>query len=214
MHFSSVTTPLVAALATWTAAAPVELGRRGEMVVGFRRVGKDQAEEYNKKGLYFDHDHVMWGAQIGKGVYTSPSRDEYEKLADPEAWYIAHIGMASKISSLILHRYCVLKADESAFNAIPKTWIPEKNKSSQRLWNQHTEDRIDEYVKSLGEDTATSLRFSIMPHGKDRSRQQMLIPPDLATSKHFSVKCYAKKDDVKDGAVDYAHWNIKGDKGN
>ena len=53
-----------------------------------------QAERYNKEGLYFDHDHVMWGAQIGKGVYTSPSRDEYEKLAAPDAWYVTCINTA------------------------------------------------------------------------------------------------------------------------
>ncbi|PWY75543.1 hypothetical protein BO70DRAFT_372751 [Aspergillus heteromorphus CBS 117.55] len=196
MHFPSITNLLLIALATWTAASPINLEKRGDIVVGFRRVSKEQAEEYNKKGLYFDHDFEMWGKQIGKGVYTSPSRDEYEQLSDPKNWY------------------CVIKSPSHSFASIPKAWIPEKNPSNQkRLWNQLTESHIDEYVKGLGEDPDKALRLSIMPHGRDRTRTQMLIVPDLATHKHFSVRCYEKKEDVKEGRVDYGAWGVKGEKG-
>ncbi|GAQ39151.1 hypothetical protein AtubIFM56815_007623 [Aspergillus tubingensis] len=196
MHFSGFTSFLVVTLAACSVASPVDLGKRGEITVGFRRADKTQAEKYNKEGLYFDHGHVMWGAQIGKGVYTSPSRDEYEALAAPDAWY------------------CVIKADQAAFDKIPKVWIPEKNQHNQRMWNQKDEKRIDEYIESLHENPSSSLRFSIMPHGRDRSRQQMLIVPELADKKHFTIHCYEKKEDVKEGPVHYDSWHPKGEKGN
>lgn len=111
-------------------------------------------------------------------------------------------------------RYCVIKADQAAFDKIPKVWIPEKNKHNQRMWNQKDEKRIDEYIESLHEHPSSSLRFSIMPHGRDRSRQQMLIVPELADKKHFTIHCYEKKEDVKEGAVHYDSWHPKGEKGN
>ncbi|GKZ81643.1 hypothetical protein AnigIFM56816_006164 [Aspergillus niger] len=176
MHFSSFTSLLVATLAACSVASPVDVGKRGEITVGSRHADK---------GLCFGHDHVMWGAQIGKGVYTSPSRDGYEALATHDAWY------------------CVIKADQAAFDKIPK-----------RMWNQKDEKRIDEYIESLHEHPSSSLRFSIMPHGRDRSRQQMLIVPELADKKHFTIHCYEKEEDVKEGAVHYDSWHPKGEKGN
>ncbi|EHA19727.1 hypothetical protein ASPNIDRAFT_39151 [Aspergillus niger ATCC 1015] len=159
MHFSSFTSLLVATLAACSVASPVDVGKRGEITVGFRRA------------------------------------DKVDLL-------------------LISHRYCVIKADQAAFDKIPKVWIPEKNKHNQRMWNQKDEKRIDEYIESLHEHPSSSLRFSIMPHGRDRSRQQMLIVPELADKKHFTIHCYEKKEDVKEGAVHYDSWHPKGEKGN
>ena len=157
----------------------------------------------------------MWGAQIGKGVYTSPTRDEYEALAAPDAWYVTQNNTYPMIIMLIcFSRYCVIKADQAAFDKIPKVWIPEKNQHNQRMWNQKDEKRIDEYIESLHEKPSSSLRFSIMPHGRDRSRQQMLIVPELADKKHFTIHCYEKKEDVKEGPVHYDSWHPKGEKGN
>ena len=82
------------------------------------------------------------------------------------------------------------------------------------MWNQNDENRIDQYLGDLGEDPAQSLRLSIMPHGRDRSRLQMLITPDLANCGPFTVKCYEKKEEVKEGPVNYASWHPKGEKGN
>ena len=40
MHFSSITNFFVVALAACAAASPVDLSKRGEIVVGFRRADK------------------------------------------------------------------------------------------------------------------------------------------------------------------------------
>ena len=71
-------------------------------------------------------------------------------------------------------------------------------------------------IKSLDSswDPDTTVRLSIMPHGKDRSATQMCIPPGLVSKVKFDAVCKEEKDDVKDQHVNYSSWkNVKGEKG-
>lgn len=45
-----------------------------------------QAADYKKNGVTWDPNWQQWGSQIGKGVYSSPTRDMYEKLAADDSW--------------------------------------------------------------------------------------------------------------------------------
>lgn len=81
---------------------------------------------------------------------------------------------------------------------------------------QTTETNLDNYIKSLDSswEPDTTIRLSIMPHGRDRSATQMCIPPGLINKTKIHALCTEKKDEVKSIPVDYSTWkNVKGQKG-
>ncbi|KAK7740675.1 hypothetical protein SLS53_005143 [Cytospora paraplurivora] len=124
----------------------------------------------------------------------------YEDIAEEDAWY------------------CVLSVDEASFDKLDKAWIPEFDTSvspRKRLWMQTTSTNLDNYIKSLDKswNPDTTIRLAVMPHGKDRSRTQMLIPPGLVDKVKFHAVCKEKKDEVKNIPVDYSKFkNVKGKK--
>ncbi|ROW13767.1 hypothetical protein VPNG_03521 [Cytospora leucostoma] len=179
-------------------ASPFPLDKRGNIIVRYRRASKTQAADYNKHGaVTWDptwKEH--WGQQIGKGVYSCPTRDMYT-LSTDQSWY------------------CVLSVDEASFDKLDKAWIPRKDPSNKTLWNQNTETNLDNYIKSLDSswNPDTTIRLSIMPNGKDMSAIQMCIPPALVEKVKFHAVCKEKKNEVKDDHVDYSKWkNVKGKK--
>ncbi|KAI1402501.1 hypothetical protein F4819DRAFT_275346 [Hypoxylon fuscum] len=206
MIFSNLFTPAILALATSVAAIPLQLQERGEqIVIGYRRCAKEQAEDYIKAGtVTYDASFPDWGKQIGAGTYTTPGRDDYEPMADPDSWY------------------CVISADKDRINDVSKAWIPKISPfdGKTKLWNQNKEDNINKYIKQLEDswNPEKTIRMAYIAGAKTPT-YQLLIPPKLHNDQGgalgITVKCSAKKDDIKDTRVDYDDWkdNIKGDKG-
>lgn len=129
---------------------------------------------------------------------------------------------------LIVLRYCVIKADSTDWDRIPKAWIPHTwtEKDGTNLWGEGTtlETRRGEYIKSLEEDwiPGETIRLSWILNGKKTQGVQLLIPKDLVNKEDgatmsFSVHCVppADKDEITNEPVDYDSWtaNVKGRKG-
>ncbi|KAI5925880.1 hypothetical protein F4810DRAFT_611534 [Camillea tinctor] len=199
MLFSTVTEICILALVGLAAASPIELTKRADVVIGYRRASKEQAADYNaKKTLTFDPNWENWGKQIGTGVYTTPDRDSYEPMADPESWY------------------CIITADSAALDAVHKAWIPQKS-GTTKLWFGN-DDVINAYIKGLDAswDPEKTLRLSIIA-GMKNGALEMLIPPKLLNDQggnlKIKVQCKEKKEEITDTPTNYDTWkNVKGSK--
>lgn len=151
-------------------------------------------------------------------------------MADPDSWYalFALPLPASLLYTLypyltfFITRYCVISADKDRINDVSKAWIPKISPfdGKTKLWNQNKEDNINKYIKQLEDswNPEKTIRMAYIAGAKTPT-YQLLIPPKLHNDQGgalgITVKCSAKKDDIKDTRVDYDDWkdNIKGDKG-
>ncbi|KAI1811889.1 hypothetical protein GGS20DRAFT_592436 [Poronia punctata] len=193
MFSSKLNTLTFLALIGYTTASP--LVKRDTQIIGYRRVSKEQADDYNANGLTWNG--MVGEAQIGQGVYTANTRDIWETGDDQ--WY------------------CVINADKDAMNRVSKAWVP-KFDGDEELW-YGDETRLDNYIKRLegSWDPKKTIRLSIID-GYDYEDLQLLITPDLVSdsgSLGLSVQCKENKDDIPNETVDYDAWqdNIKGDRG-
>ncbi|KAK7045988.1 hypothetical protein VNI00_006983 [Paramarasmius palmivorus] len=110
------------------------------VIVGFRTVTKDQADEYNKAGTPTLSQQSL-GIQLGNGVYTSPKAGDW--VRGPDDWF------------------CVIFADSDKFNSAAKAWIAAKTSTGTKIW--WNENEISAYIKSLGiSDPSKTLRFAPM----------------------------------------------------
>ncbi|KAI1115299.1 hypothetical protein F5Y14DRAFT_132161 [Nemania sp. NC0429] len=197
MLYTKVNTVTLLALVGYAAASPVKLSKRDDQIIGYRRVSKEQAEDYNNNGLSWSG--MRGEAQIGQGVYTAYARDVWE--VEDDQWY------------------CVISADKDAMNRVSKAWVPknDQNNDNEELW-YGDETRLDNYIKRLEDswDPKKTIRLSIID-GYDAEDLQLLITPDLVSDASLGLKvvCKEKKDDIADEPVNYDDWqeNIKGDRG-
>ncbi|KFY19741.1 hypothetical protein V491_04246 [Pseudogymnoascus sp. VKM F-3775] len=176
------------------AASPVELHKRAQnVIIGYRTA---QAKKYNDAGTLTDDPNRI-GTQIGKGVYTTPGRGEWQ--GSPNDWF------------------CVILADSAAIDRVSKAWVPKQYDGSE-LWFK-SDTVIDGYIKQLESswDPAATLRMSIID-GKGYDDVQMVIPPGLLNSNGggMSITAFCKENinDIPNQRVNYDDWNnnIKGNR--
>ncbi|KAF5343813.1 hypothetical protein D9758_016201 [Tetrapyrgos nigripes] len=196
------------AIASYAVVAPTPVNAVQNVIIGYRKVDKLQAERYNKAKTITD-DKNEHGTQIGMGAYTSPG---------PRQW-----PGGSKDWD------CVIQADADALDRVPKAWIPAEF-NGEKLWNDH--NLIDKYIRGLDSswDPAKTLRMSIVDGFE---LDQMLIPPGLLNSNKGGMGLWAscreekedkekedkekeekeKEDKEKKDIVVYSTWkNVKGNR--
>ncbi|KAI1493088.1 hypothetical protein F5X96DRAFT_623600 [Biscogniauxia mediterranea] len=193
-------------LASYVAAFPSSLDYRSDsdddsdlddmVVVGYRTCTKLEAQNLQKevsRNTNFDKPEAR--AQLGYGIYTSPSPGEY--MAAGENWYV------------------VFYMDEDFFKALPKVWIPE-NYGGSEIWEseQAVANYIAQHTDIPAENRGQALRLA--PFSTDKKKLQMLIPTQLANGHGGLIKARAaaKVDDLPDkDSVDYGDWdNVIGKK--
>ncbi|RYP08434.1 hypothetical protein DL765_008789 [Monosporascus sp. GIB2] len=135
------------------------------------------------------------GQQIGAGVYTATGPDTYIIDDGEPDWY------------------CVLTANEVAFQRLGKAWIPPS------LWFK-SEEELSSHITNLESswDPAKTLRMASIA-GQDPEDYQMVITPALVadTELDIHVYCYETKEAVNEEwtttDIDYdGEWdNVKGD---
>ncbi|KZL80818.1 hypothetical protein CI238_01909 [Colletotrichum incanum] len=135
---------LLSILAGSVIPSPVSLFKRDKAIIGYRRVGKAQADDYKKNGgtLTYDPRLATGGKQLGKDVYTSPRRG---------AW---HVGNADDW-------WCVIKADAEAVDNLETVWVPSFYLEFDDLWYA-SEEPLASYIKTVddGIDPEKAFRLS------------------------------------------------------
>ncbi|KAK7756300.1 hypothetical protein SLS62_001526 [Diatrype stigma] len=205
MLFTSISKAFALVLASQASALPSSspstsaraLSKRDETIIGYRRVSPAQGQDYNDNGNKLTDDGASAnGQQIGAGVYTAMGPDTY-LLDDGEPdWY------------------CVLTAEEDAFQRLGKAWVPPS------LWFK-SEDELSAHITDLNSDwnPAKTLRMASIS-GQDEDDYQMVIPPALVPDSALNIQvfCYDTKDAMNDewdtgDDIDYdSEWNnVKGD---
>ncbi|KAJ7094294.1 hypothetical protein C8R44DRAFT_951616 [Mycena epipterygia] len=132
-------------------ASPIHnsLHRRDQekVLIGYRYVTEDKAAEYNRYGTLT----AIWasGKQLGEGAYMSPDINEWSV---PSTYW-----------------QCVILADESKFEQVPKMYVP---KSSNAWWNGA---RRKSFIERLNLNYEATVLFSEIDG--DLGHMQMRIPP-------------------------------------
>ncbi|KID82517.1 hypothetical protein MGU_10158 [Metarhizium guizhouense ARSEF 977] len=191
-------------LVSGIAAVPIELAS-DDVLVGYRTVAKasrtmddapldtalfrhvtdnapkEQARLYNDaKTLIADERNGVLADQIGKGVYTSPGRGEWQDHGLSEPWY------------------CAVWAKLSALESVSKVWVP-----SGEWWEG--ESSVAEFVTRQGLDPDKTLRMSLI--WNKRNLQQTLIPKGLLNDRGgnmgFKVWCESDQEKLPNTRVDY-----------
>lgn len=180
MLFASVSSAVagLALLSTQAFALPppsARLSKRDETTIGFRRVSPAQGQEYNDNdNRLTDDGSSANGQQIGPGVYTAKGPETFIIDDTEPDWY------------------CVLTAEEDAFNEVGKAWIPPS------LWYK-SEEEIGNHIRELKEDwdPATVFRLASIS-GQDEDDHQMLIPPALVNDSDLDIHvfCYATREEL------------------
>ncbi|KAI3534022.1 hypothetical protein CSPX01_12373 [Colletotrichum filicis] len=185
------------------------VGTQGQMVIGYRTAAEEEAVKINAKNKPFRDpafDNLPGGSQIGNGIYLG---------SEPAGW---------RGSPIKKNWYCVFKADEARFNAAPKLWIPQFCTSKSCFWGSsktkelwgYGEKVIAKYIANFGFSASSTLRFSyIEGHGQ---MLQMVIPTKMANDNTLDIyaKCFKTKAELiayEGHSVNFAGWNIKGDRG-
>ncbi|KAI5928091.1 hypothetical protein F4810DRAFT_705983 [Camillea tinctor] len=161
----------------------------GMVVIGYRTCNQVEAKALQKqvsRDTRFDRPEAR--AQLGYGLYTSPSPGEY--MEGGGNWYV------------------VFYMDEDLFDALPKVWIP-KEHNGAAIWD--SEQAVADYIASIpdiaAENRGQALRLATFSTNHDKL--QMLIPTALANGHGglIKAKAAAKIDDLPEkDAIDYGKW--------
>ncbi|KAM3497143.1 hypothetical protein MY10362_009496 [Beauveria mimosiformis] len=162
--------------------------KRGQnVIIGYRTVGKVQAEDYMaRKTVTFTRPSE--GQQIGDGVYTSPEPGEWA-VTPAKPWY------------------CAIFADAEALTNAAKMWVPKES------WFKTAD--VDSFITSQGLNPLKTMRMSLV--GNYENLQQMLIPKGLLNSEGgglgLSVLCKDNLEELPRARVDYKSREWKNAKG-
>ncbi|KAJ7768590.1 hypothetical protein DFH07DRAFT_954479 [Mycena maculata] len=180
MLFSRSSLPLVALTSciSTVVAGPIHssLSKRGKNVlIGYRYVSEDQAEEYNTYGRLTAVGSSS--TQLGEGAYIYPSLNEF--VVPEEYWQ------------------CTIFADHDKFRQAKKMYIPQ---TSNTFFSSR---RLERYLSEAMMDATSTVLFSKIDGDPQEHIQMMLPPYYLERSPKFhgafgegdlgiSVKCLPK----------------------
>ncbi|KAI1397313.1 hypothetical protein F4819DRAFT_503496 [Hypoxylon fuscum] len=197
MIFWTTTKYLALTLLGSVSASPIILSERdSSVIIGYRTVSEQQAQNYKNAGNTLTPDPNQIGTQIGTGVYTTPGPGQWP--GSQNSWY------------------CTIYADPNQLNKVSKAWVPEQY-NGKTLW--YDNDAVNDYIKELESswDPARTLRLSKVSGREDIL--QLAIPFNLLNQNggamNFKTTCSANLDDMGSYVVNYDDWqnNIKGDRG-
>ena len=98
-------------------------------------------------------------------------------------------------------------ADQAAFDAAPKIWIP-KTSGGKNLWGSSNRANTDAFIKQMGLDPLKALRVSEID-GNPNHEPQLVIPSKMLNVNKgglgITVSCKAKMTDLPTNVV-----NMKG----
>ncbi|TIC90636.1 hypothetical protein CH35J_011820 [Colletotrichum higginsianum] len=184
---------LLAILVTSIVASPVVLVKRDKIIIGYRRVSKEQAADYERNGgtLTYDPRLATGGQQLGPGVYISPRRGAWPIGGDSD-W-----------------------ADSEAVDNLSKVWVPSFSHDFDNLWYV-SEETMTAYIKEVDDGIDPEKAFRLSRIDRDENSLQMLIPPGLLNGQGgglgITVECDPDANKVPTDAVDYENFDASGDK--
>ncbi|KAK6208529.1 hypothetical protein QIS74_12047 [Colletotrichum tabaci] len=189
---------LLALLVTSVVASPVTLAKRDKIIIGYRRVSKEQAADYKNNGgtLTYDPRLATGGQQLGPGVYTSPRRGAWPIGGDSDWW-------------------CVVRADSEAVDNLGKVWVPSFYHDFDNLWYV-SEETMTAYIKEVDDGIDPEKAFRLSRIDRDENSLQMLIPPGLLNGQGgglgITVECDPDANKLPTDVVDYDNFDASGDK--
>ncbi|KAK6220295.1 hypothetical protein QIS74_05797 [Colletotrichum tabaci] len=190
---------LLAIFASSVVASPISLSERDQkIIIGYRRVSKEQAADYKKNGntLNYNPSKSTGDKQIGAGVYTSPSPGEW-LMGKADDWW------------------CVIMAESEQVHNTAAVWIPKSYYDFEKLWFAD-EDTLKAYIKEVDDGINPEKAFRMARMQGDENTLQMLIPPALLNKQGgglgITVTCDPDVNKLPSHQVDYEEFEPSGDK--
>ncbi|KAM3500813.1 hypothetical protein MY11210_009458 [Beauveria gryllotalpidicola] len=171
-------------------------GDTGRMTIGFRSVGQQEKDLLTKTGSLIQSRNTV-ATHIGDGVYlgNSPIKRDGDSLF-------------------------IVTADEAAFKATSKVWIPEEywtltsRENSKMLERQAaiSRDQLEYYMEDLGLQSSRTVKLARLQGAASDDVLQMLIPNDMiAHDQNGAPIDVGSKLDTKVEPTEPTYWSVEYD---
>ncbi|PMB63515.1 hypothetical protein BM221_010620 [Beauveria bassiana] len=168
-------------------------GDTGRMTLGFRSVGQQEKELLTKTGSLIQSRNTF-ATHIGDGVYlgNSPIQRDGDSLF-------------------------VVTADEAAFKATSKAWIPEEywtlpGRENDKMVEREaaiSRDQLEYYMEDLGLQSSRTVKLARLQGAASDDVMQMLIPNDMiAHDQNGAPIDVESKLDTKVEPTEPSYWSV------